>query len=208
MTNRQNGVALPVLNPKLDSYKVAELYQWEMCVQLTVCGASEKTPVTNIGNKIKHTILHLEGIHGKNTFTIYSKNEKCVQVETFPKTPNRVKTLLNYKVKEKQIKNILLLLHVMSAVPFHIFKNKMFTWLLQNQVFLTKTIFSSTKEMVQCLGCLTKINLFCIDCIGCQELVNKLMVGAAKEKVQQDINYEKYNTTTKLAKFDVQVRMF
>eukprot|EP00957_Ditylum_brightwellii_P182051 13869541-Ditylum_brightwellii.AAC.1 len=48
VANQQNGVVLLVLDPKLDGYKVAELYQWEMCVQLTVCGASEKTPVTNI----------------------------------------------------------------------------------------------------------------------------------------------------------------
>eukprot|EP00957_Ditylum_brightwellii_P138519 10558451-Ditylum_brightwellii.AAC.1 len=99
--NQQNGVALPVLDPKLDGYKVAEWYQWEMCLQLTLHGAPEKTLVTDIGNKIKHMILHLEETPGKNTFTIYSKNDKRIQVETFPKTPNRVKTFLNDKVKEK-----------------------------------------------------------------------------------------------------------
>eukprot|EP00957_Ditylum_brightwellii_P116139 8859723-Ditylum_brightwellii.AAC.1 len=90
-TNQQNGVALTLLDPKLDSYEVAKLYQWEMCLQLTVRGAQGKTLVTNIGNKIKHMILHLEETHVKNTFTIYSESKKHIQVETFPKTPNRVK---------------------------------------------------------------------------------------------------------------------
>ena len=96
-------------------------------------------------------ILHLEETHGKNTFTIYSENEKCIQVETFPKKPNRVKTLLNYKVKEKQIKNVSLLLHVMSTVPFHVFKNKVFTWLSQTQVFLTKWSLAVQKRWYNAL---------------------------------------------------------
>eukprot|EP00957_Ditylum_brightwellii_P035345 2680923-Ditylum_brightwellii.AAC.1 len=48
VTNWKNGVALSMLDPKLDGYKVAELYQWELCLQLTVRGALEKTLVTDI----------------------------------------------------------------------------------------------------------------------------------------------------------------
>eukprot|EP00957_Ditylum_brightwellii_P060753 4612858-Ditylum_brightwellii.AAC.1 len=79
VTNLQNGVALPVLDPKLKGYKVVELNQWGMCLQLTVHGALEKTLVTDNSYKIKHMIVHLEETHGKNTFTIYSGNEKCIQ---------------------------------------------------------------------------------------------------------------------------------
>eukprot|EP00957_Ditylum_brightwellii_P169473 12899056-Ditylum_brightwellii.AAC.1 len=86
-TNRQNGVVLPVLDPELDGYKVADLYQWKMCLQLTVHGAPGKTLVTDIDNKIKHMILYLK-THCKKKFTICSENKKFIQVETFPKTPN------------------------------------------------------------------------------------------------------------------------
>eukprot|EP00957_Ditylum_brightwellii_P052300 3966663-Ditylum_brightwellii.AAC.1 len=46
VTNQQNGVALLVLDPKLEGYEVAELYQWEMCLQLTTHGALEETLVS------------------------------------------------------------------------------------------------------------------------------------------------------------------
>eukprot|EP00957_Ditylum_brightwellii_P072105 5481150-Ditylum_brightwellii.AAC.1 len=83
--NQQNGVTLPVLHPKLEGYEVAELHQWEMCVQMLVHGVSENPPVAEIGNKVKYMILHLEEIHGKNKFMLYSEHEKRVQVATFPK---------------------------------------------------------------------------------------------------------------------------
>eukprot|EP00957_Ditylum_brightwellii_P179437 13669331-Ditylum_brightwellii.AAC.1 len=52
MANFQNGVALLVLKPKLEGFEVSELYQWEMCVQLSAQGASSIMPVTKIGNKV------------------------------------------------------------------------------------------------------------------------------------------------------------
>eukprot|EP00957_Ditylum_brightwellii_P105385 8033756-Ditylum_brightwellii.AAC.1 len=54
VVNCQNGVALPVLDPKLEGYKVSKvskLYQCEMCVQLSAQGASIDMPVAKIGNK-------------------------------------------------------------------------------------------------------------------------------------------------------------
>eukprot|EP00957_Ditylum_brightwellii_P058836 4460829-Ditylum_brightwellii.AAC.2 len=50
--NRQNGIALPVLDPKLKGYEITELYQWEMCVQLTARGTTNNTAVNEIGNKV------------------------------------------------------------------------------------------------------------------------------------------------------------
>eukprot|EP00957_Ditylum_brightwellii_P035531 2693842-Ditylum_brightwellii.AAC.1 len=82
--NHQNGVALPVLGPKLNGYKVTELYQWEMCNQLSACGATSNCPVNKIGNKVKHLLLKLVKTHGNNTFTVYSEKEKCFKVATFP----------------------------------------------------------------------------------------------------------------------------
>eukprot|EP00957_Ditylum_brightwellii_P200173 15259852-Ditylum_brightwellii.AAC.1 len=89
MANCQNGVALPMIDPKLEGYKVSKLYQWEIYVQLSAQRASINTPVAEIGNKVKHLLLTLEEIHRKNTFTMYCKKEKRIQVATFPKTANK-----------------------------------------------------------------------------------------------------------------------
>eukprot|EP00957_Ditylum_brightwellii_P168058 12793959-Ditylum_brightwellii.AAC.1 len=54
VANRQNGVALPVLDPKLEGYEVSKVYQWKMCLQLSAGGMSSDTPVAEISNKTKH----------------------------------------------------------------------------------------------------------------------------------------------------------
>ena len=68
--NHQNGVALPVLDTKLNRYEVTELYQWEMCVQLSARGATSNCPVNKIRNKVKHLLLKLVETHGDNTFMV------------------------------------------------------------------------------------------------------------------------------------------
>ena len=114
--------------------------------------------VNEIGNKVKHLLLKLVKTHGNNTFTVYSEKEKHLKVATFPNNAKKVKELLQYDVKDRRNRNVLLLLHVISAFPFHTFKGNIFTWLSQNQIFLTKTIFCSTKESIQCLGHITNMN--------------------------------------------------
>eukprot|EP00957_Ditylum_brightwellii_P079718 6061071-Ditylum_brightwellii.AAC.1 len=61
--NHQNGVVLLVLDPKLEGYETSELYQWEMCVQLSAQGATKETPTNKIRNKVKYLILKLEETH-------------------------------------------------------------------------------------------------------------------------------------------------
>eukprot|EP00957_Ditylum_brightwellii_P101650 7746660-Ditylum_brightwellii.AAC.1 len=96
MANHQNGVAFPVLDPKLEGYKISKLYQWEMCMQLSAQGASSGIPVTEISNKVKHFLLTLEEICGKNMFTMFSRKEKRIQVAMLSKIVNDMKMLLNY----------------------------------------------------------------------------------------------------------------
>ena len=143
---------------KLNGYEVTELYQWAMCIQLSARGATSKGPVNEIVNKTKHLLLKLVKTHGNNTFTVYSEKEKHLKVATFPNNAKKVKELLQYDVKDRRNRNVLLLLHVISVIPFHTFKGNIFTWLSQNQIFLTKTIFRSTKEYIQCLGHITNMN--------------------------------------------------
>eukprot|EP00957_Ditylum_brightwellii_P126424 9637096-Ditylum_brightwellii.AAC.1 len=104
MANYQNDIALLVLDPKLEGYEISNLYQWEICVQLSTRGASINMPVSKFGNKVKHLLLKLEEICGKNAFTAHSKKEKRIQVETFPMTANEVKQLLTYIVKDRRSK--------------------------------------------------------------------------------------------------------
>eukprot|EP00957_Ditylum_brightwellii_P011025 835405-Ditylum_brightwellii.AAC.1 len=105
--------------------------------------------------------------------------------------------------------DVSLLLHVISAIPFHTFKGDIFTWLSQNQIFLTKIIFCSTKEFVQCLGYIMNMNPTQVDRVAYQELINNLLTGVAQEKVNENKQfYEPYNTMAALAKVDVQIRMF
>eukprot|EP00957_Ditylum_brightwellii_P080826 6148352-Ditylum_brightwellii.AAC.1 len=66
--NHQNGVALLVLDLKLNGYEITELYQREMCVQLSAQGATSNYPVNKIGNRVKHLLLKLVETHGDNTF--------------------------------------------------------------------------------------------------------------------------------------------
>eukprot|EP00957_Ditylum_brightwellii_P004888 372477-Ditylum_brightwellii.AAC.1 len=156
--NHQIGIALPVLDPKLNGYEISELYQWEVCVQLTACDAMNNTPVNEIGNKFNHLILQLKETHGNNKCTVYSKKEKHIKVTTFPKEAQKTKESLQYDIKDRQNRNVLLLLHVISVIWFHMFKGTIFSWLSQNQVFLTKTTLCSTKELIKCLEHLMSMN--------------------------------------------------
>eukprot|EP00957_Ditylum_brightwellii_P005464 418023-Ditylum_brightwellii.AAC.1 len=45
--NHQNGKPLPVLDPQIEGYKPVELFQWNMCVQCLLRGASTKHPMSD-----------------------------------------------------------------------------------------------------------------------------------------------------------------
>eukprot|EP00957_Ditylum_brightwellii_P172274 13115142-Ditylum_brightwellii.AAC.1 len=49
--NHQKGLPLPVLDPKMASCEVIELYQWEMYIQFYSHGASTKIPTVDVGDK-------------------------------------------------------------------------------------------------------------------------------------------------------------
>eukprot|EP00957_Ditylum_brightwellii_P116879 8915556-Ditylum_brightwellii.AAC.1 len=46
--NYQNGKPLPVLDLQIEGYDPVELYQWEMCVQFLLRGASTKHPTSDV----------------------------------------------------------------------------------------------------------------------------------------------------------------
>eukprot|EP00957_Ditylum_brightwellii_P021365 1611309-Ditylum_brightwellii.AAC.1 len=73
MQNHQNGHLLPVLDPKVAGYKAEELFQWEMCLQFHSWGALTKIP------------------------TIEVDAGKRIELETFPKKAQEIKTFLSYE---------------------------------------------------------------------------------------------------------------
>eukprot|EP00957_Ditylum_brightwellii_P016388 1232008-Ditylum_brightwellii.AAC.1 len=89
-TIHQNNIVLMVLDPKTDSHKMSELFQWETHVQLSAQGASNDMPITKTGNKVKHQMLKLEETHDKNLFTVQSKKETRIKVATFLNMANDV----------------------------------------------------------------------------------------------------------------------
>eukprot|EP00957_Ditylum_brightwellii_P208867 15359318-Ditylum_brightwellii.AAC.1 len=60
---------------------------------------------------------------------------------------------------------------------------------------------------MQCLGHLTNIDLSRIACVGCQELINDLLIGAAIEKAQTAHFFEKFDMMASYANYNVQVQM-
>eukprot|EP00957_Ditylum_brightwellii_P185713 14139321-Ditylum_brightwellii.AAC.1 len=45
--NHQTGKPLPVLDPQIEGYKPVGPFQWEMCIQFLLCGASTKHPMSD-----------------------------------------------------------------------------------------------------------------------------------------------------------------
>eukprot|EP00957_Ditylum_brightwellii_P042137 3191591-Ditylum_brightwellii.AAC.1 len=46
--NHQNGELLPVSDPQIKGYKPVKLFQWEMCKQFLLHGASTKHPTSDV----------------------------------------------------------------------------------------------------------------------------------------------------------------
>eukprot|EP00957_Ditylum_brightwellii_P161659 12307876-Ditylum_brightwellii.AAC.1 len=63
--NHQNGKPLPVLDPQIEGYNSAELYQWEMCVQVSSCGASTKHSTSDVEDNLKSLMIKLQEAYGK-----------------------------------------------------------------------------------------------------------------------------------------------
>eukprot|EP00957_Ditylum_brightwellii_P144129 10981444-Ditylum_brightwellii.AAC.1 len=94
--NHQNGEPLPVLDPTINGYEPCELYQWEMCVQFHLRGASTLNHTSDVGKKIKSLIVKLQETHRKDNFSLFSKKGKRVLLETFPQKPEEAHALVDY----------------------------------------------------------------------------------------------------------------
>eukprot|EP00957_Ditylum_brightwellii_P117815 8987884-Ditylum_brightwellii.AAC.1 len=64
---------LPVLDPQIKGYDPVEFYQWEMCVQFSLQGASTKHPMSDVQYKLKSLVIKLQEVHGNEKFLLFTK---------------------------------------------------------------------------------------------------------------------------------------
>eukprot|EP00957_Ditylum_brightwellii_P092414 7036942-Ditylum_brightwellii.AAC.1 len=74
--NHQNDKPLPVLDPQIKGYKPVELFQREMCIQLSLCRASTKNPTSDVRDKLKSLIIKLQEMHEKEKFLLLMEKGK------------------------------------------------------------------------------------------------------------------------------------
>ena len=92
-------------------------------------------------------------------------------------------------VREKGYKNVSLILHAMAPMLFYDFKTPVYQWLQLNKIYMTKTIFKSSKDNVVCIGHLTNINPQRIDRTQYQDQINKLLDAIADKKHEKDLTF-------------------
>eukprot|EP00957_Ditylum_brightwellii_P002092 160861-Ditylum_brightwellii.AAC.1 len=92
----------------------------------------------------------------------------------------------------------------MAPMSFYDFKTLVYQWLQLNWMYMTKTIFKSSKDNVICIGYLTNINPQQIDRSQYQDQINKLLDAVAEEKHEEDLKfYEIHQTTRKFMKYHI-----
>ena len=129
-----------------------------MCVQFLSHGASTKHPTSDVRDKLKSLIIKLQEVYGKEKFLLFTEKGKRIKIETFPANAVDVHRLFDYTVCKKGYKNVSLILHAMAPMSFYNFKIPVYQWLQLNKMYMTKTIFKSSKDNVVCIGHLMNIN--------------------------------------------------
>eukprot|EP00957_Ditylum_brightwellii_P024018 1811081-Ditylum_brightwellii.AAC.1 len=71
-------------------------------------------------------MIKLQEAHRKEKFSLFTKKEVRVKIETFPAKAVDVQRQFDYTVREKGYKNVSLILHVMAPMSFHDFKTPVY----------------------------------------------------------------------------------
>jgi hypothetical protein len=149
-------------------------------------------------------VIKLQEAHGKEKFLLFTEKGLRIKIETFPANEVDVQRQFEYTVREKGYKNVSLILHTMALMLFYNFKTPLYQWLQLNKIYMTKTIFKSSKDNMVCIGHLTNINPQRIDCTQYQDQINKLLDAIAEEKHEKDPTfYKMHQTTSEYANYHV-----
>eukprot|EP00957_Ditylum_brightwellii_P041357 3131645-Ditylum_brightwellii.AAC.1 len=93
-------------------------------------------------------MIKLQEAHGKEKFLLFTEKGVRVKIKTFPAKAVDIQRQFKCTMHEKGYKNVSLILHVMAPMLFYNFKTPMYQWLQLNKIYMTKTIFKSSKENV------------------------------------------------------------
>eukprot|EP00957_Ditylum_brightwellii_P029301 2214814-Ditylum_brightwellii.AAC.1 len=127
-----------------------------------------------------------------------------VKIKTFLAKAVNVQRQFEYTMREKGYKNVSLILHVMAPMSFYNSKTPVYQRVQFNKIYMTKTIFKSSKENLVCIGHLTNINPKRIDRSQYQDQINELLDAIADEKRKKDpMFYKMHQTMNKFAKYHV-----
>eukprot|EP00957_Ditylum_brightwellii_P034246 2596920-Ditylum_brightwellii.AAC.1 len=101
-----------------------------------------KHPTSDAQDKLKSLVIKLQEAHGSEKFLLFTEKGVRIKIETFPAIAVDVQRLFKYTVREKGYKNVSLILHTMAL------KTPVYQWLQLNKIYMTKTIFKSSKDNV------------------------------------------------------------
>eukprot|EP00957_Ditylum_brightwellii_P087722 6680066-Ditylum_brightwellii.AAC.1 len=66
------------MDPQIKGYELVELFQLEMCVQYSSCGASTKHPMSDVRDKLESLVIKLQEAHGKDKFSFFTEKGKSI----------------------------------------------------------------------------------------------------------------------------------
>eukprot|EP00957_Ditylum_brightwellii_P099904 7612990-Ditylum_brightwellii.AAC.1 len=179
---QQGSKASPNLDHYFEGYNRANIFQWELVVQMYAHGMQSLTDVNEVGQKLQTLLIKLQTVHSKPHFEQFNEKHERLKLKTFPNKANKVKKFLDYELLANNCnQNMSFILHAMGLFPFGMFKQKIMKWLCKNQVFLNMTIFRLSKETAVKIRYLTGVNQETVYCLGYQDNTNDLLDSSLKE---------------------------
>eukprot|EP00957_Ditylum_brightwellii_P062190 4719665-Ditylum_brightwellii.AAC.1 len=132
-------------------------------------------------------LMKLQSAHGKANFELFNEKYERIELKTFPKKANEVQKFLNHETITNDRKcNVSFIAHVTGLVSFGVFKQKIFCWLCENQVFIDITIFWSSKDTLIMIGHLTGANQKAVHHLGYQDDINDLLDKSLDNLKEED----------------------
>eukprot|EP00957_Ditylum_brightwellii_P074185 5636811-Ditylum_brightwellii.AAC.1 len=89
---QQGGKALPNLKHSFEGYDLADIFQWELSVQIWACDVTSLTSINKVRHKVRAILMKLQSAHGKANFKLFNKQYERIELEMFPKKAEDVQT--------------------------------------------------------------------------------------------------------------------
>eukprot|EP00957_Ditylum_brightwellii_P056213 4261678-Ditylum_brightwellii.AAC.1 len=131
---KQGSKALHNLDHSFKGYDRANIFQWELVVQMYDHGAKSLTDINEVGQKLQTLLIKLQSAHGKSNFELFTEKHKRLKLKTFPKKADEVKKFLDNELLANNCKrNMFFILHETGLISFGTLKQRVMKWLCENQ---------------------------------------------------------------------------